>query len=159
MGVKARPVLPDLLTMLMAPAPRRNPSLMGASGVTISRWQSPPSRKPYAQAILSIDANGAEAVDAHVYLIEHGDSYERHESVKSLGALGTASPLGISSLLKVANNTREKAATRYEAITTLGMIGPLAAPAIFVLRTLTKHDDPQIAERAKAALRQIRITL
>ncbi len=40
--------------------------------------------------------------------------------------------------------------------TALGMIGPAAKEAIPTLEKLTEHDDPQIAERAKAALRQIR---
>ncbi len=43
-----------------------------------------------------------------------------------------------------------------EAITALGMIGPAAKDAIPKLEKLTQHDDPQIAERAKAALRQVR---
>ena len=36
------------------------------------------------------------------------------------------------------------------------MIGPAAKDAISTLEKLTEHDDPQIAERAKAALRQVR---
>ena len=43
-----------------------------------------------------------------------------------------------------------------EAITALGMIGPAAEDAIPTLQKLTEHDDPQISERAKAALRQVR---
>ena len=43
-----------------------------------------------------------------------------------------------------------------EAITALGMIGPAAKDAIPTLEKLTEHDDPQISERAKAALRQVR---
>ena len=43
-----------------------------------------------------------------------------------------------------------------EAITALGMIGPAAKDAIPTLEKLTEHEDPQIAERAKAALRQVR---
>ncbi len=36
------------------------------------------------------------------------------------------------------------------------MIGPAAKDAIPTLEKLTEHEDPQLAERAKAALRQIR---
>ncbi len=36
------------------------------------------------------------------------------------------------------------------------MIGPAAKDAIPTLEKLTEHEDPQIAERAKAALRQVR---
>jgi hypothetical protein len=42
-----------------------------------------------------------------------------------------------------------------EAITVLGIIGPGASDAVGRLRELTTHPDPQIAERAKAALRAI----
>ena len=42
------------------------------------------------------------------------------------------------------------------AATSVGMIGPAAKEAIPTLEKLTEHDDPQIAERAKAALRQVR---
>ena len=43
-----------------------------------------------------------------------------------------------------------------EVTTALGIIGPAAKEAIPTLEKLTYHDDPQIAERAKAALRQVR---
>ena len=36
------------------------------------------------------------------------------------------------------------------------MIGPAAKDAIPTLEKLTEHEDKQIAERAKAALRQVR---
>jgi HEAT repeat protein len=42
-----------------------------------------------------------------------------------------------------------------EAITALGLIGPLAREAIPTLEILTEHEDRQIVERAKAALKQI----
>ena len=42
------------------------------------------------------------------------------------------------------------------AIAELGKIGPAAKDAIPTLEKLTEHDDRQIAERAKAALRQVR---
>ncbi len=44
-----------------------------------------------------------------------------------------------------------------EAITALGMIGPAAKDAIPTLERLAEHEDRQIAERAKAALRQVRV--
>ena len=43
-----------------------------------------------------------------------------------------------------------------EAITALGMLGTEAKDAIPRLEILASHEDAQIAERAKAALRQIR---
>ena len=45
-----------------------------------------------------------------------------------------------------------------EAITALGMFGPEAESAVPALEERTGHGDAQIAERAKAALRQIRKT-
>ncbi len=44
----------------------------------------------------------------------------------------------------------------HEAITAMGMIGPAAKGAIPTLEKLAEHPDPQIAGRAKAALRQVR---
>ncbi len=41
-------------------------------------------------------------------------------------------------------------------ITTLGMIGPAAKDAISTSEKLAEHEEPQIAARAKAALRQVR---
>ncbi len=43
-----------------------------------------------------------------------------------------------------------------DAKANFGMIGPAAKDAIPTLEKLTEHADPQIAERAKAALRQVR---
>ena len=43
-----------------------------------------------------------------------------------------------------------------EAVKALGMIGPAAKDAIPTLEKLTSHEDKQIVERAKAALRQVR---
>ncbi len=43
-----------------------------------------------------------------------------------------------------------------EAVTALGMIGPAAKAAIPTLEELAEHEDRQIAERAEAALSQIR---
>ena len=39
---------------------------------------------------------------------------------------------------------------------TVGVAGPAAKDAIPILEKLTDHADPHIAERAKAALRQVR---
>jgi HEAT repeat protein len=52
--------------------------------------------------------------------------------------------------------TDEDALVRREAITTLGTLGPAAAPAAALLERLCADPDPQIAERARAALRQVR---
>ena len=43
-----------------------------------------------------------------------------------------------------------------EAVTALGMIGPSAKDAIPAMEKLVGHEDKQIRERQKAALRQIR---
>ncbi len=63
---------------------------------------------------------------------------------------------GTLSLARVAEDPDTVELIRYEAITTLGMIGPAAQDAIPALEKLTEHEDPQLAERAKAALRQVR---
>ncbi len=48
------------------------------------------------------------------------------------------------------------AAVIRELITALGILGPAAKRSIPKLEKLSEHEDRQIAERAKAALRQVR---
>ncbi len=64
--------------------------------------------------------------------------------------------VAILALVRAAERSESSVELSYEAITTLGIIGPAAKDAIPGLEKLTDHDDPQIAERAKAALRQVR---
>ncbi len=68
----------------------------------------------------------------------------------ALGRIGT----GVAELRKALKD-KDQAVVR-EAITALGMIGPAAKDAIPTLEKLAEHADPQIAERAKAALRPVR---
>ena len=60
------------------------------------------------------------------------------------------------SLARISEDPQAVELIRYDALVTLGMIGPAAKDAIPTLEKLTEHPDPQIVERAKAALRQVR---
>ena len=117
---------------------------------------------PFAEAILLIDPSSTEAIDAHVFLVVHGDAYQQQTSVVALRHLGDrahTATLWVAGLLAwVAEDPDTVKQIRYEAVVTLGVIGPAAKDAIPTLEKLTEHDDPQIAERAKAALRQVRDT-
>ncbi len=114
------------------------------------------THRRFAEAILKIDPNGAEAAEAHTYLLDHGDSYQRREAVMALRRFTETAAIASLALARLAANPAEKVAIRYEVITTLGMIGPAAKDAIPTLEKLTEHEDRQIAKRAKAALRQVR---
>ncbi len=61
----------------------------------------------------------------------------------------------IPELIKLTHDRNRLVA--HEAITALGMIGPAAKDAIPTLEKLTDHEDTQISERAKAALRLLLI--
>ena len=150
----AEDALPALLLRLRIPKTRHSFQL--GIGTVVFRDVGPESNKAYAKAILSIDPTGLEAAEAHAYLIEHGDSYQRRESVMALRGFEEMAEIVTLTLAGVAENPSEQAATRYEAMTTLGMIGPAAKDAIPTLEKLAEHDDKQIAARAKAALRQVR---
>ena len=113
---------------------------------------------PFAEAILLIDPSSTQAIDAHAFLVEHGDAYQQQISVVALRHFGERAHPGTLSLARVAEDPDTVKQIRYEAITTLGILGPAAKAAIHTLEKLTQHADPQIAERAKAALRQIRDT-
>ena len=76
------------------------------------------------------------------------------EAAMVLGALGSTAAGAIRTLIHA--SATSKAFNAQEAISALGMIGPVAKDAIPTLEKLTEHEDPQIAERAKAALRQVR---
>ena len=76
------------------------------------------------------------------------------QATMALGARTEEAVHAVPALIKVTDDS--EAAVVREAITALGMIGPAAKEAIPTLEKLAEHDDRQIAERAKAALRQVR---
>ncbi len=156
-GADAKQALPELARMLKLPLRRRR-STMILLDARIEYQSGPRSNKPYAEAILRIDPTGAEAAEAHAYLIEHGDPYQQGKSLRALREFGESAVSATEALVRLAGDPVADVSLRYEAITSLGMIGPAAKDAIPTLEKLTEHADPQIAERAKAALRQVRDT-
>ncbi len=93
---------------------------------------------------------------ALIYKLHEGNHEERIHAALDLGQLQDLAEKIVPHLLE--ELTDEDVRVAREAITALGMIGPAAKEAIPTLEKLTEHDDRQIAERAKAALRQVRDT-
>ena len=123
-----------------------------------------------ARAILKIASGDdlQELVLAHRTLLTLGTTREQLTSVSFLRQVPmdkTISNLVTRALARAASQTQNLVVAR-ESVTALGILGSSIVDweaaahwlsiAIPALERLTKHEDPQIAERAKAALRQVR---
>ncbi len=110
------------------------------------------------EALARIAPLTPEAIAGHRLRLRGGGNVRpeyRISSVSALVILGSSAVVeAVPELVAAARSENTPLAS--EAITALGMIGPAAKEAIPTLEKLTEHDDPQIAERAKAALRQVR---
>ena len=93
-------------------------------------------------------------VFAQIYKLHAGNLTARLESMVALGQMEKWTTESVAHLVE--ELTGEDTRVVQEAITALGMIGPAARDAIPTLEKLAERDDSQIAERAKAALRQVR---
>lgn len=141
-GLEARDALPSLVRVLGLP------KLDEMSYAKLIRLKT-------ARMILRVSPHDESAGRAYAYLLTHDlDIGVRRESATRLGILAEGNVESLPALL-TATRDRNSSVVR-EAITALGMFGPRAEKAIPTLEGLTGHEDPQIAERAKAALRQIR---
>ncbi len=127
----------------------------------LKAWISFSEKLPYpssvhdtiAWAMVSIGPDDPASSVAHAYRLRHHDAAVRLSSAQALQNM--KDPATVQALIQsLAEETVIH--IRYEAITALGMIGPAAKDAIPTLEKLPSHDDPQIAHRAKAALRQVR---
>lgn len=107
-----------------------------------------------ARALAAIAADDPRVVPAHAIVLELSFPEERQASVMALGRLGAAAAPAVPAM--VALLREDVLEVRRETITALGMIGAAAKAAVPELEKLAADGDPQIAERAKAALRQIR---
>ena len=87
-------------------------------------------------------------------LVHHPDVGQRVDAAMVLGGFGTRGEGVVPQLLQALGDGEERVVA--EAITALGMIGPAARDAIAMLEKLSQHENPQIAERAKAALGHIK---
>lgn len=110
-------------------------------------------RTSVARAMLRIAPDDPSTRSAHVFLLAHGEAEERRAAAMALAHLGPDSE-ALAELITALNDP-DPILVR-EVITAIGMMGPEARDAIPTLEQYTGQDDPQIAERAKAALRQIR---
>ena len=107
-----------------------------------------------ADALISATGTPEESVFGHIYRLHKGDTDTRIHSALILGQMRDPATDVVPHL--VVGLADEDMRLVQEAITALGMIGPAAKDAIPMLERLTEHENPQIAERAKAALRQVR---
>ena len=109
-----------------------------------------------ADAMIAIAPNDPRCTIAYALrMATSSDSWQTQRDAMALGRFGAAAAEAVPYLVAAVRRDLGSP-TSLEAITTLGMIGPAAKDAIPTLEKLTEHADPQIAERAKAALRQVR---
>ncbi len=107
------------------------------------------------QAMLSISSSDPRTAMAHGFVLDrHADPSRREMSAIAIGSFGSEGEEAIPFLLKALEDDGPRVVQT--CITALGMIGPAAKDAIPTLEKLSEHADPQLAERAKAALRQVR---
>ncbi len=107
-----------------------------------------------ADELLAVPGDFDGLLLGHLYKLHEGDSEARVHAALFLGQLQEIPGIVVPHLLAELPVGHPRLVQ--EIITALGMIGPAAKDAIPTLEKLTEHDDPQIAERAKAALRQVR---
>jgi HEAT repeat protein len=99
-------------------------------------------------------AEREDAMRLEEYRLRNGDELERREAAIALGRVGEEAKFATPTLLKGLSDNSVPVVR--EVVLALGKMGTAATPAIPVMEKLAAHDDPQIRERAKAALRQIR---
>ncbi len=107
-----------------------------------------------ADALLLAARTPEEGLAAHLYKLRKGDLESRVRAASVLGQLRQSALNVLPHLIEALAD--EEPRVVQEAITSIGLLGPAAESAIPDLERLTEHPDPQIAERAKAALRQVR---
>lgn len=107
-----------------------------------------------AWAIERITGEYFDNVHRHRYWLRYGDLPDRVAATVALAQNPGYAQRSLPDLMNTLDDPSPRVAA--EAITALGTMGPAATDAIPTLEKLTEHVDPQIAERAKVALRQIR---
>ncbi|MCU0867774.1 MAG: HEAT repeat domain-containing protein [Planctomycetes bacterium] len=104
-----------------------------------------------ARAVAARLPDTKERLPAWMLLVGHFDPDVRLDAVRALGGSGDRQAL---LALRVALEDGNPAVRR-EAITALGMLGPLAKDAEDKLRDLATSEDKQVAARAAASLRAV----
>ncbi len=107
-----------------------------------------------ADALLAASETPEDSLLGHIYKLHEGDRVARNRHALMLGQMKSTATVVVPRLIEELGDQDTRLVQ--ETITALGMIGPAARDAIPTLEKLTEHPDPQIAERAKAALRQVR---
>ena len=108
-----------------------------------------------ARTMLAIAPRDPRSSTAYGYFAAHHyDPEVRARSALAAAALSDQSDSCVRYVIEALSD--DNRAVVREVITALGMIGPAAKDAVPTLEKLTEHEDKQIAERAKAALRHMR---
>ena len=107
-----------------------------------------------ADELVSVGSTPKERLSGYLYKLHEGDPETRVLAALILGQTPELATDALQHLLEELLD--EDLRLVQEAITALGIIGPAAKDAIPTLEKFAEHEDPQIAERAKAALRQMR---
>ena len=142
------PSIPMMQLLLLAVLKCANPDAPFLEALTKEE------RSDLADALLLVAETQEESLLAHLYKLHEGDTTDRIRRALLLGQMkDLATDVTPHLIEELAEKDRRVV---QEAITALGMIGPAAKDAIPTLEKLTEHEDPQIAQRAKAALRQVR---
>ncbi len=128
-------------------------------GSTKTGFQGHPDQDGFpgraAEAMILLAPRDPRTALAYAYQLSAARSAsERLDAIAGIMMIGPQDADAVPALLRAAEDRDSTVA--HEAITTLGVIGPPARGAIHTLEKLSNHTDPQIAERAKAALRQVR---
>ena len=108
------------------------------------------ARGSAARALGKLGSNAASAVPDLLEALDDQDPTVYAEVAWALGQIGAAAVPGLLKALGSSQRTR-----KLSAAWTLGRIGPDAAAALPHLSELTRNDDQEISQVAKAALKKI----
>ncbi|MCB9879637.1 MAG: hypothetical protein H6835_18740 [Planctomycetes bacterium] len=140
--------------LLGQPATRPIVTTSSSSGWSLAYPCGPRDHRRCAAAILRMEPAPEHATKAHCYLLQHGLTHERWQAIEWLRGEDSALPAAEQDLRELADAPETEHQLRCEAITTLGLVRPLAEESRDVLRDLAEDSDKAIAVRARAALRQ-----
>jgi hypothetical protein len=108
-----------------------------------------------ARALLRVAPKDPRSVEAFALLAERPQAEDRLDAIAAVRHVGAAAAPMLPQLMHMAE-ADEDVVVRREVITTLGTLGAVATPAAALLERLGADRDPQVAKRARAALRQVR---
>lgn len=115
----------------------------------------PKTHRRFAASLLRLEPERDVALRAHTYLLRHGLRHEQWRALQELRNAQVAVKGYQSALRELAENESTARDLRLECVTTLGMLPELGHGTVLGLRRWAKSEDPQLAVRARAALRSV----